>query len=421
MEGRVKIVVYPSHFSLRKRVKDSQKRVNGPSNKSKSRRRDEETEDSEDSDEDKPPTLQPQTETSNKQHVQPPSLNTNSQLDEDETEDSEDGDNEQPEPSRLRFMPILTSHASTKPDSRDGPIKVKEEPPVLQAEVDTNRHLDDEETEDSEDGDDQESVVFVKILGVKAEKQVEDKTTTEGDLRHPSPILTSLLTSEDTKQKKNSGLVERTEEQPSDLNTNDQSEVGRSQNDKGSQEPRTYELRNPEPVQRLNIQAPQRPQNPAGTPQMESCKVCSSRHNSLRKLMKHAWTHVNDRAMLCGVCGDRLETTEELRRHLHAHQKTLTCDICSKSFITKLGFKKHMNRHIGNKPHKCKTCNKGFIDKPTLKRHELTHQNSEGYKCTSCPRSFPSDFRLKLHLLTHTDRKTEETPAAPGPGHTLAK
>lgn len=423
MEDRVIIVFYCSHFSPRKRVKDRKKRVKSPSRKSISRRRDEETEDSEESGEDRPPSLQPQpdplSEPLNKPPLQPPGLKTNSQVDEDETEDSEDGDNEQPEPSRLRFMPILTSHANTKPDSSDEPNKTPEEPPVLQSEVDTNRQWDDEETEDSEDEDDQTEAVSVKASAVRADRRREDKITTKGDSSRHTPILTSLLTSGDTKQNKTSERVQTMEEQLSSLNTNNQSEVGESENEKGSRE--TIKPRDLAPVQYLNIQTLLPPQTPANASQLESCKVCNSWHGSLKKLMKHSWIHVNDRAMLCGMCGDRLETTEELRRHLHSHQKTLTCDICGKSFISKSGFKRHMNQHKGNKPYKCETCNKDFTDKGTLQRHILTHQNSQEYKCTTCPRSFNSDIRLKLHLLTHADRKQEETSAALGPGHTPAK
>ena len=58
-----------------------------------------------------------------------------------------------------------------------------------------------------------------------------------------------------------------------------------------------------------------------------SCKVCQVLHGSKNMLIKHAWTHVDDPERLCGACGERSESADELRSHLQAHLKTHSCDL----------------------------------------------------------------------------------------------
>ncbi|XP_036948002.1 uncharacterized protein LOC119016336 isoform X1 [Acanthopagrus latus] len=58
-----------------------------------------------------------------------------------------------------------------------------------------------------------------------------------------------------------------------------------------------------------------------------SCKVCQTLHGSKNMLIKHAWTHADDPERLCGACGERSESADELRSHLQAHLKTHSCDL----------------------------------------------------------------------------------------------
>ncbi|XP_008290880.1 uncharacterized protein LOC103365255 [Stegastes partitus] len=136
-----------------------------------------------------------------------------------------------------------------------------------------------------------------------------------------------------------------------------------------------------------------------------SCKVCKILRGSMNMLIKHAWSHVNERERLCGVCGHQSESTEQLRSHLQTHQKTHSCNICGKSFITVSGFRGHIARHKGNRPYKCKICHKAFTEKSVLMNHRWVHTKDKPHKCDVCHKSYLSKLKLRDHRSTHTGGK----------------
>uniref|UniRef100_A0AAQ5YRV1 C2H2-type domain-containing protein n=1 Tax=Amphiprion ocellaris TaxID=80972 RepID=A0AAQ5YRV1_AMPOC len=136
-----------------------------------------------------------------------------------------------------------------------------------------------------------------------------------------------------------------------------------------------------------------------------SCKVCRILRGSMNMLIKHAWSHVNERERICGVCGDQSESTEQLRSHLQTHQKTHSCNICGKSFITVSGFRGHIARHKGNTPYKCKICHKAFTEKSVLMNHRWVHTKDKPHKCDVCHKSYLSKLKLRDHRSTHTGGK----------------
>ncbi|XP_039865792.1 uncharacterized protein LOC120720225 isoform X1 [Simochromis diagramma] len=127
-----------------------------------------------------------------------------------------------------------------------------------------------------------------------------------------------------------------------------------------------------------------------------SCKVCQILRGSTNMLIKHAWSHVDERERLCGVCGEQSVSAEQLRSHLQTHQKTHTCNICGKSFLTVVGYRGHLARHKGNTPYKCRTCHKAFPEKWVLKNHE-----SRVHAVDKPHRKNFSKLKLKLHRPTN--------------------
>ncbi|XP_026177641.1 uncharacterized protein LOC113138951 isoform X2 [Mastacembelus armatus] len=140
-----------------------------------------------------------------------------------------------------------------------------------------------------------------------------------------------------------------------------------------------------------------------GTPL--SCKTCGALRGSMRMLIKHAWSHVEDAERLCGVCGVHSASAEELRSHLQRHQKTHSCNICGKSFLSASGIKGHIARHKGKRPYKCEICCKAFAEKSALTNHKWVHVLDKPYKCGICQKAYSSKFRLNLHKMMHTDKK----------------
>ncbi|XP_051260075.1 zinc finger protein 93-like [Dicentrarchus labrax] len=136
-----------------------------------------------------------------------------------------------------------------------------------------------------------------------------------------------------------------------------------------------------------------------------SCKVCGALRGTGNMLIKHAWSHVDDPEWLCGVCGKHSESEEQLRSHLQSHQKTHSCNICGKSFLSINGLNGHVARHKGKKPYSCKVCHKTFAQSWVLKNHMWVHVSDKPNKCDFCQKSFTSKIDLRRHRLKHTDER----------------
>ncbi|KAE8277335.1 hypothetical protein D5F01_LYC24770 [Larimichthys crocea] len=121
-------------------------------------------------------------------------------------------------------------------------------------------------------------------------------------------------------------------------------------------------------------------------------------------LIKHAWSHVAEAQSVCGVCGERFESVEELKAHLRNYQKTHDCSYCGKSFLTVTGLNCHTTLHTGDRPFKCDVCNKSFAHMSGLSVHRWVHVADKPHKCDSCPKAFGLKAQLRAHRKVHTGR-----------------
>ncbi|XP_070690928.1 oocyte zinc finger protein XlCOF6 [Pempheris klunzingeri] len=62
----------------------------------------------------------------------------------------------------------------------------------------------------------------------------------------------------------------------------------------------------------------------------------------------------------CLECGQRFDTSEELKKHAGAHQRVLKCADCGKGFRSALLLMSHMGGHAGKSPCLCQSCGLGF-------------------------------------------------------------
>ncbi|TMS01210.1 Zinc finger protein 300 [Larimichthys crocea] len=134
------------------------------------------------------------------------------------------------------------------------------------------------------------------------------------------------------------------------------------------------------------------------------CKVCRVWYRVLGSLIKHAWSHVAEAQSVCGVCGERFESVEELKAHLRNYQKTHDCSYCGKSFLTVTGLNCHTTLHTGDRPFKCDVCNKSFAHMSGLSVHRWVHVADKPHKCDSCPKAFGLKAQLRAHRKVHTGR-----------------
>lgn len=95
---------------------------------------------------------------------------------------------------------------------------------------------------------------------------------------------------------------------------------------------------------------------------------------------------------------------EQLQNELNSASvkvtKNFQCDICKRSFATKLKIKKHMTIHI-ERPYDCKVCDKAFSREITLVRHIRKHTGEKPFNCNVCNEKFSLKRYLKVHTNTH--------------------
>ncbi|KAM4580861.1 uncharacterized protein PAE49_005557 [Odontesthes bonariensis] len=74
----------------------------------------------------------------------------------------------------------------------------------------------------------------------------------------------------------------------------------------------------------------------------------------------------------CLECGQRFDTSEELKKHAGAHQRVLKCAECGKGFRSALLLMSHMGGHAGKSPCFCQTCGLGFPHQQNYDGHLKT-------------------------------------------------
>ncbi|XP_054457534.1 zinc finger protein 37-like [Anoplopoma fimbria] len=141
------------------------------------------------------------------------------------------------------------------------------------------------------------------------------------------------------------------------------------------------------------------------TPSVKTaCAVCGVWYRTRGSLIKHAWSHADEPRCVCGVCGQRFESTDDLKGHLKKYQKTHECSSCRKSFLTATGLRCHATLHTGNRPFKCDVCGKTFAHVSSLSNHRWVHVEEKPYRCTVCPKAFGLRAQLRAHVKVHTGR-----------------
>uniref|UniRef100_A0A3P8UZK8 Zinc finger protein OZF-like n=2 Tax=Cynoglossus semilaevis TaxID=244447 RepID=A0A3P8UZK8_CYNSE len=159
------------------------------------------------------------------------------------------------------------------------------------------------------------------------------------------------------------------------------------------------------------------------------CKVCGAFNGSDEAFVQHVWSHTDDAGSVCGICGERLETTEFLKDHLqqchesHSIDEHMTtqsdrtlqkCNLCEAAFVSKMSLENHQKIHEGLKPqeelkkkkmHMCGVCGKSLSDYRSLSRHKMIHSGERPHRCEVCGRSFKLAGTLRQHEKIHMDRE----------------
>ncbi|XP_070767776.1 zinc finger protein ZFP2 [Enoplosus armatus] len=122
----------------------------------------------------------------------------------------------------------------------------------------------------------------------------------------------------------------------------------------------------------------------------------------------------------CLECGQRFDTSEELKKHAGAHQRVLKCADCGKGFRSALLLMSHMGGHAGKSPCLCQSCGLGFPHQQNYDSHlktcGQTPHPAGAPKKRQASKSSSSETKKLKPDSTNTDTKraaVSNNPTAP--------
>ncbi|XP_055712363.1 zinc finger protein OZF-like isoform X2 [Phlebotomus papatasi] len=139
------------------------------------------------------------------------------------------------------------------------------------------------------------------------------------------------------------------------------------------------------------------------------CDICSEQFIFAPSRYRHRLIYHSDQSYACDMCGKSFKTKMYLNKHKKTHSETREpqmrkhlCDICGYRAKDKTHHVEHMNWHAGIKPYKCQDCGKDFVRKDALRIHRMTHTGEKPFECQICSKSFRTKAQMKAHITTHT-------------------
>ncbi|EAA36236.3 zinc finger protein [Neurospora crassa OR74A] len=123
------------------------------------------------------------------------------------------------------------------------------------------------------------------------------------------------------------------------------------------------------------------------------------------KIERHMQTHIGHKPHVCKICHKGFSAKQALTQHMYIHsdQKPLECNICFKTFRYPSALTMHMRVHSGEKPLQCPICGKKFSESSNLSKHKRTHEVKGRFNCNvrGCCRNFHRQDQLRRHMKTH--------------------
>ncbi|XP_039879513.1 zinc finger protein with KRAB and SCAN domains 3-like [Simochromis diagramma] len=145
----------------------------------------------------------------------------------------------------------------------------------------------------------------------------------------------------------------------------------------------------------------------AGGKKTVTCDICGKTFKFKSHMEQHYRVHTTQKPYACQTCGKCFIQSSVLSVHMRTHtgEKPYSCERCGKRFRHNCSFLAHMRSHTGEKPYPCNVCGKRFADSSSLKKHTVIHTAEKSFLCEQCGKSFSGSRILKVHLKTH--RKSE--------------
>ncbi|XP_068179881.1 zinc finger protein ZFP2 [Antennarius striatus] len=160
-------------------------------------------------------------------------------------------------------------------------------------------------------------------------------------------------------------------------------------------------------------------------PQRIHCVACLREFLSQEEFQQHkkdtgCWGNQEPKTdeIRCLECGERFDTSDELKKHAGAHQRVLKCAECGKGFRSALLLMSHMGGHAGKSPCLCQRCGRGFPHQQNYDSHLKTcgqtpQPVSVPKKHQALKRSSPKTKEFNRKPDSSNPKKTVALPAAP--------
>ncbi|OXA45366.1 PR domain zinc finger protein 5 [Folsomia candida] len=104
-------------------------------------------------------------------------------------------------------------------------------------------------------------------------------------------------------------------------------------------------------------------------------------------------------------CEKTYQHEDDVAKHVETeHAQTpvrYPCTLCRRTFKTRVQLEAHIPTHRTEKKYKCSTCLRSFARIGAMKLHEATHLAKSArnmLRCDVCPRTFLSRLGLQLHI-----------------------
>ncbi|GBM41764.1 Gastrula zinc finger protein xFG20-1, partial [Araneus ventricosus] len=110
----------------------------------------------------------------------------------------------------------------------------------------------------------------------------------------------------------------------------------------------------------------------------------------------------NETHMISDPSVETVDTDKYVENVNDKNKKYFACDIGGQKQLLN---KKHIHKHMKEKPSSSAVCNKEFPQKSNLNVHYRTHTKEKPYSCDVCHTDFSQKCELKRHYRIHTNEK----------------